>query len=288
MKKALPYILLAPMMVIMGVLVFFPVMATFSYSLKRWKLTAPSDIAFIGLENYRSVLQSPSFWYSMENTLFLVCMIVLLTGILGLAVALFLDVESRASGLLLAVAILPWALPPYVNGILWKFIFHSGYGFLNKLLLSMHLIQEPVEWLSTRWLLLLAAAVVVTWRCIPFMALVCLAGKKSLPKSIYEAARMDGANRFQIFYRITAPLLMPFIGIGVTSTSITAINVFDEIVALSGLGDLGKNMIVESYLTTFSFLDFGKGSAITYIILFFAGILGIFYLKTMNKEVSYW
>lgn len=150
------------MMVIMGVLVFFPVMATFSYSLKRWKLTAPSDIAFIGLENYRSVLQSPSFWYSMENTLFLVCMIVLLTGILGLAVALFLDVESRASGLLLAVAILPWALPPYVNGILWKFIFHSGYGFLNKLLLSMHLIQEPVEWLSTRWLLLLAAAVVVT------------------------------------------------------------------------------------------------------------------------------
>ena len=288
MKKILPYLLLSPMIVLMGVLVFFPVIATFSYSLKRWKLTAPNDIAFVGFDNYVSVLKSSSFWYSMENTLFLVTAIVFLTAIFSILVALFLDVESKVSGLMLAIAILPWALPPYVNGILWKFIFHSGYGFLNKLLLSLHLIEQPVDWLSTRWLLLLAVAIVVTWRCVPFMALVCLAGKKSLPKSLYEAARIDGAGSFQMFYKITAPLLLPFIGIGITSTSITAINVFDEIIALSGLGDLGKNIIIESYLTTFSFLDFGKGSAITYMILLIAAVLGIFYLKNLNREVSYW
>ena len=100
-------------------------------------------------------------------------------------------------------------------------------------------------------------------------------------------AKIDGANVPNIFRRITFPLMLPFIGIGVTSTSVTAINVFDEIVALSGYSDLGKNILVESYLTTFSFLDFGKGSAVTYLVMFLAAILGIFYLRSLNKEVEY-
>ncbi len=287
MKKALPYILLAPMMLIMGVLVFYPVIATFSYSLKKWKLTMPGDIRFIGLDNYVSVFQSSSFWYSLENTIVILVAVVLLTSVVGMLLSMFLNIETKVSGLMLAIAVLPWALPPYVNGVLWKFIFHPGYGFLNKLLLSLHVIPQPVEWLSSRWLLLLAVSLVVTWRSVPFMALVCLAGRKALPESLYEAARIDGASKAQIFRHITMPLILPFVGIGVMSTSITAINVFDEIVALSGMSDLGKNIVVESYLTTFSFLDFGKGSAITYLVLLLAAIFGIFYLKTLNREVQY-
>lgn len=287
MKKALPYLLLAPMMIIMGALVFYPVIVTFSYSLKRWKLTAPGDIAFIGFKNYTDVLKSDSFWYSMQNTVFILGAVILLTTVISIGVALFLNVESKVSGLMLAVAVLPWALPPYVNGVLWKFVLQSGYGFLNKLLLTFHVIEEPVEWLSSRWLLLLAVSLVVTWRSVPFMALICLAGRKVLPGSLYEAAKLDGGSSFRIFRHITAPLMLPFAGIGITATSVTAINVFDEIVALSGLGDLGKNVVVESYLTTFSFLDFGKGSAVTYLVMLLAGILGIFYLKMLNKEVVY-
>lgn len=287
MKKVLPYLLLAPMMIIMGALVFYPVIVTFSYSMKRWKLTAPNDIAFIGWDNYVSVLKSPSFWYSLQNTLFILLVVVVLTTLFGVAVAMFLNIDTKVAGLLLAVTVLPWALPPYVNGVLWKFILNPGYGFLNKLLLNVHLISQPVEWLSSRWLLLLGVSLVVTWRSVPFMALVCLAGRKALPASLYEAARIDGGSDFHIFRHITIPLMLPFVGIGVTSTSITAINVFDEIIALSGYGDLGKNIVVESYLTTFSFLDFGKGSAVTYLIMLLAGIWGIFYLRTLNKEVAY-
>lgn len=287
MKKALPYILLAPMMLIMGVLVFYPVIATFSYSLKRWKLTMPGDIKFIGLDNYIAVFKSSSFWYSLQNTLAILLTVVILTSIVGMLVSMFLNVDSKVSGLMLAIAVLPWALPPYVNGVLWKFIFHSGYGFLNKLLITLHVISQPVEWLASRWLLLLAVSIVVTWRSIPFMALVCLAGRKALPESLYEAAKIDGASKTQIFRHITMPLILPFAGIGIMSTSIAAINVFDEIVALSGMSDLGKNIVIESYLTTFSFLDFGKGSAITYLVLLLAAVFGIFYLKTLNREVQY-
>ena len=284
-KKILPYLLLTPMILIMGVLVFYPIAATFSYSLKYWKLTAPNDVHFIRFDNYINILKSESFWYSLQNTVFLLVLILFGTTILGVLLSLFLNIEVKFSGVLLAVAVLPWALPPYVNGILWRFIFYPGYGLMNKLLIGMGVVDQPVEWLNSRWTLLFVVSIVVIWRSIPFMALVCLAGRQSIPHELYEAAKIDGANVPNIFRRITFPLMLPFIGIGVTSTSVTAINVFDEIVALSGYSDLGKNILVESYLTTFSFLDFGKGSAVTYLVMFLAAILGIFYLRSLNKEM---
>ena len=286
-QKILPYLLLAPMMLIMGVLVFYPIAATFSYSLKKWKLTAPGDIRFIGFDNYKNILKSESFWDSLQNTLFLLVLVVVATSILGVLVSLFLNIQVKGAGILLAVAVLPWALPPYVNGILWRFVFHSGYGFMNKVLIGLGMVDKPVEWLTSRWMLLVVVAIVVVWRSVPFMALVCLAGRQSIPHGLYEAAKIDGAGTFQIFRRITFPLMLPFIGIGITSTSVTAVNVFDEIVALSGYSDMGKNILVESYLTTFTFLDFGKGSAVTYLVMFVAAILGVFYLKSLNKEVEY-
>ena len=286
-KKILPYLLLAPMILIMGVLVFYPIIATFSYSLKKWKLTAPGDIHFVGLNNYVDILQSDSFWYSMQNTLFILIFVVTFTMLFGWLVASFLNVDVKWSGLLLALAILPWALPPFVNGILWKFVFFSGYGFLNKLLIGIGIISKPIEFLSSRWTLLVVISIVAVWRSTPFMALVCLAGRQSVPTGLYEAAKIDGGSRGAIFRHITVPLMKPFIGVGITSTSVTAINVFDEIVALSGYSDLGKNILMESYLTTFTFLNFGKGSAMTYIVMFFALILGIFYLRSLNKEVEY-
>lgn len=286
-KKVVPYLLLAPMILIMGALVFYPVAATFSYSLKKWKLTQPGDIRVIGFKNYVDILTSDSFWYSLQNTLVILALVVVLTTVVGFLVSSFLNIQVRLSGVLLALAVLPWALPPFVNGILWKFVFYSGYGFLNKLLVGLGLFDQPVEFLTSRWSLLLVVSVVVVWRSVPFMALVCLAGRQSIPVDFYEAARIDGGGGFQIFRRITLPLMLPFVGVGVTSASVTAINVFDEIVALSGYSDLGKNILMESYLTTFTFLDFGKGAAVTYIVLFFALILGIFYLRSLAKEVSY-
>lgn len=286
-KKIFPYLLLAPMILVMGALVFYPIAATFSYSLKKWKLTEPGDIRFIGLDNYVKVLTSDSFWYSMQNTVFILIFVVVFTTVLGFLVASFLNIQVRFSGVLLALAVLPWALPPFVNGILWRFVFYSGYGFLNKLLIGMGLVEQPIEFLASRWSLLLVVSIVVVWRSVPFMALVCLAGRQSIPTGLYEAARIDGGSRWQIFRRITLPLMLPFVGVGVTSASVTATNVFDEIVSLSGYSDLGKNILMESYLTTFTFLDFGEGSAVTYIVMFFALILGIFYLKSLAKEVSY-
>ena len=221
-KKLFPYLLLTPMILIMGVLVFYPIITTFSYSLKKWKLTAPGDIRFIGFKNYTDIIQSDSFWYSLQNTIFILVIVVIFTKVFGWLVASFLNIKVKCSGLLLALSVLPWALPPFVNGILWRFVFFSGYGFLNKLLIGIGLTDEPVEFLSSRWMLLFVLSIVVVWRSVPFMALVCLSGRQSIPEELYEAAKIDGGTKGNIFRHITMPLMMPFVAVGVTSTSVTA------------------------------------------------------------------
>lgn len=286
-ERLLPYLFMLPQFLLMLLLVYYPIAVTFSYSLKKMKLTRPDDVRYIGLGNYKAVLESADFWYSLQNTLFLLIAVVVFTTVCGFAVSLILNREHRFSGLFLAAAILPWAMPPIVNGIIWRFIFFPGFGFVNKLLLGLGLIETPVDWLSSRWLLLSVVAIVTAWRSAPFCAIVCLAGLKSIPKELYEAARIDGSSAFTAFRYITLPLVFPFIGIGTTSASITAINIFDEIAALSGFSDVGKNLLIQNYLTTFSFLDFGKGSALTYLIMILSAGLGVFYLRSLNRNVEF-
>lgn len=286
-REKFAYTLLAPMIIIMLVLVIYPIAATFSYSLKKWKLSKPNDIRFIGFKNYINILSSESFLQSVKNTLFILVAVVIITTIISILVALFLNIKVRFSGVLLAIAIVPWAIPPFVNALLWKFVFYSGYGFLNKLLLNLHLINTPISWLDNRYSLLFIVSIVVSYRLIPFMTLICLAGRQSISGTLIEAAKIDGAGRFMVFKKIITPLMLPFLAVGITQTSISAINVFDEIVALSGYSDMGKSMLIESYLITFNFLEFGKGSAYTYIIMVFAGILGFVYIKSLNREVEF-
>ena len=286
-REKFAYTLLAPMIIIMLVLVIYPIAATFSYSLKKWKLSKPNDIRFIGLKNYINILSSESFLQSVKNTLFILVAVVIFTTIVSILVALFLNIKVRFSGVLLAIAIVPWAIPPFVNALLWKFVFYSGYGFLNKLLLNLHLISTPISWLDNRYSLLFIVSIVVSYRLIPFMSLICLAGRQSISDNLIEAAKIDGAGHLMVFKKIITPLMLPFLAVGITQTSISAINVFDEIVALSGYSDMGKSMLIESYLITFNFLEFGKGSAYTYIIMVFAGILGFVYIKSLNREVEF-
>ena len=286
-REKFAYTLLAPMIIIMLVLVIYPIAATFSYSLKKWKLSKPNDIRFIGFKNYINILSSESFLQSVKNTLFILVAVVIITTIISILVALFLNIKVGFSGVLLAIAIVPWAIPPFVNALLWKFVFYSGYGFLNKLLLNLHLISTPISWLDNRNSLLFIVSIVVSYRLIPFMTLICLVGRQSISGTLIEAAKIDGAGRFMVFKKIITPLMLPFLAVGITQTSISAINVFDEIVALSGYSDMGKSMLIESYLITFNFLEFGKGSAYTYIIMLFAGILGIVYIKSLNREVEF-
>lgn len=281
-KRAL--IFLIPMITMILGLVIYPIMRTFFYSLQRYKLTEPQNIKFIGIENYIKVLTSKTFQSAGFNTLIVIGIVLVVGFTSSVIVALILNQKNRINGLLTAIAIIPWALPPVVNGIVWRFIVFPGYGLLNKILLNSNLIDKPTNWLDGRYQTLIIVGIVVAWRVVPFGAIILMTNMQSIPVELYEAGQMDGSNKLQIFKGITFPLLIPSMVIVITNLMMNAVNVFDEVIALVGYRDMGQTLLVYNYNETFSFLNFGFGSAITYIIMLGSGIYGYFYIKSLNSQ----
>ncbi len=285
-QKRFPYLLLIPSMIIMIGLVVVPIISTFFLSLENYKLTEPQNKSFVGFENYIEVLKSTDFRYALVNTLFVVIIVIIISLVCSLGVALILNKKVRINGVLTAIAILPWALPPIVNGIVWRFIFYPGFGFMNKLLFYFGLINEPIPYTINRFMLMFIIAIIVSWRVIPFCAIIFLSNMQSIPENLYISSKIDGANKFQIFFKVTLPLLIPSFVIVITNITISAINVFDEVIALSGYSDVGQTLLVYNYVNTFKFLNFGLGSAITYIIMLISGIAGYFYIKNIYNPMG--
>lgn len=282
-KNYTPYLLLSPAILIMVGFVFYPILVTFWYSLQKMNLTKPKERAFIGLENYIKILSSGDFWYAFSNSSFILILVVSFCMIGGFVLGLLLSRKMRWSGLLIALSIVPWALPNIINGILWRFIFYSGNGLANMLLLNLNLLQEPYQWLGNRYVALSIISFITVWRHIPFCGIVFLAAIQSIPKSTLEAARMDGAGKVREIFHIVIPMISSSFKVVFATSVLQAVNVFDEIVALSGYRDLTKTLLIENYLTTFSFLDFGKGSALVYLIMAFSAWIGFLHISNLTK-----
>ena len=186
----------------------------------------------------------------------------------------------------MAIAIVPWALPPVVNGIVWNFIFYPGFGLINKILYNTKIIEQPIIWGSGRWDSLLIIGIVIAWRVIPFCAVILLANMKAIDRQIYESAKVDGASSWSIFRRITLPLLLPTMGIVFTNITIAGINVFDEVIALIGYRTLGQTVQIYNYNETFSFLNFGFGSAVSYLIMIASGVVSYFYIRNVGRQTE--
>ena len=262
-------------LILVGLIMIYPLVwmvgATFKSNAEIF-----SSIGFIPknptLEGYKKAMESYggaiNVWKAMLNTFSYVIPKVVFTMISATVTAYgFGRFEFKGRGILFSVLMATLFLPQVVLNVP-QFIMFSKMGWVDSKLYLPIIVPT-----------LFATDTLFVFQLIQFL--------RNVPKELDEAAKIDGAGTFQIFRRITFPLMLPFIGIGITSTSVTAVNVFDEIVALSGYSDMGKNILVESYLTTFTFLDFGKGSAVTYLVMFVAAILGVFYLKSLNKEVEY-
>ncbi len=286
MKKNSKYylLLLLPGLLIMVGTVFLPIIRTFIFSLQKFNLAEPNDRKFIGLKNYKDVILADDFRLALTNSLMVVVLVTIIALIASMFVALLLNKQTKITPALTAIAIIPWALPPLVNGMMWKFIFYPGYGFLNKILIRLALIDSPISFTNNIILLMLALSMAVAWRVVPFCSIVLLANMQNIPYTFYEAARIDGSSKIQEFIYITMPFLKPSLKIVLVNILMNAINIFDEVIAMVGYRLDSQTLLVNNYLHTFNYLDFGYGSAITYVIMIISGILGYAYIKQMGVE----
>ena len=282
-ERAFPYFLILPGVFIVVTTILYPILVTLIYSLQFYKLTKPYDRKIIGLQNYIQVFKDLDFYSALINTTIIV-VVVLITGVIfSFIIALVLTRDGKISNFLTAITIIPWALPPVVNGVVWKFIFYPEFGLINKLLYHFNIVNGPILWLNNRYFTLIILGIILSWRVIPFCSVLILANIKAIPDEIFEAAQVDGASTFHQIKDILIPLLKPAFIIVIVNLVLAGINIFDEVIALVGFRKIGEPFMLYNYNQTFSFFNVGYGSAISYTLTILFGIFSFVYIKFVKK-----
>ncbi len=269
-----------PTAVLLILLILIPVLGTVYMSLFR-------DVTFLKREfvlfdNYLRLLKDPSFISSLLFTVKFTVISVSLELIFGLLIAITVNESIPGKGLLRGIVLIPWAIPSVVSARIWQLIFNYSYGFLN--LLTDRFLGIKVNWLGTDVNALLSVIIADLWRTSPFVAIILLAGLQSIPKELYDQARIDGAGMFRRFTDITLPLLKPFILVSLLFRSVDSLRVFDLIFVLTGGGPGGSTTPLSLYAYRFYLMgDFGYGSAISAVLFLLSLLTALLLIRSLRR-----
>ncbi len=278
--------LVAPAMIILIVLLALPTILTAIYSLHDVPASGNGFGPFVGIENYQIIFASPVFWRSAQVTLTLAVGLVILSTVIGLAMAMLLNQRFIGRGLARALLIIPWATPWLVIGILWKWFADGSVGGLNAVLLMLGVTQDYIPFLSDPNTALPITVLAAVWRQASFAGILLLAGLQTLPEELHEAAQLDGANWWQRFSNITLPWLRPVLITVTVFNIIYAFLQFDVVFAMTGggPGDATQVMSVLIYRQLFVNTNIGLGSALAVILGVVALVGGLVIVKMFYRK----
>jgi multiple sugar transport system permease protein len=283
-SRMLPYILLSPLVVFIGALSFVPTADTAVEAFFRVMPLDPPN-RFVGLGNFRALFADSAITTSWINTAAYVVVGVVLSVASGTAIAVALKRRFRFRGVILALVILPWALPAVVEAVVWSWIYDPTFGVANSALHSAHLIGGYHVWLGlNRWLTIALIEVVQVWQITPLSALVILAALQSIPLDLYEAARVDGAGPVQAFWRISLPMIRPALAVCTVEALVLSLNIFDQVYILNGIAPLGSSVMLQTYVTTFENLNFGGGYALSLLMTLATALLSVAALALLYRR----
>ncbi|HVG67575.1 MAG TPA: sugar ABC transporter permease [Gaiellales bacterium] len=283
-RQILGWLFVAPAIVLVVVLVLYPMVHGFQQSIESGGFLFGEKPGYVGLRNYKDVLNDPVSRDAMRHTLEYVVLAVALEMVLGIFVAVTLHRVFRGRGFVLAVLILPWALPSVVSGVLWRRVFDPDNGLLNSLLMQLHIISEPHVWLASGRGAIVWITLVHVWGVLPLVSLIFLAGLQSIPEEVYSASAVDGAGPFRQFRHITLPLLRPSMAIALTVGTLLAIAIFDEIYVLNGTALNTRSILIQVYNTTFAQADFAHGTALAFLLAGVTAVFGGLYALALRRS----
>ena len=281
--------MISPAMLIIIGLMLYPLIYTLYLTVADYNVLTGVNNGFTGIEKYVRVLTDSDFWNAMGVTMYFVAGSLVLQTILGFIVALFLNIPFKGQKLLRAVMLAPWAVPTVVNAQLWNWILNASYGALNKLLLQIGLIDEPIVWLGDPKLAMNVSVLADTWKMLPLFVIMLLAGMSTIPESHYEAAKLEGAGFWFSFRKITFPLLKPMLLVVLIMRTAQAMRVFDIVYMLTQGGPNNSTMTISyyTYYQTFGLFDFGYGSALAMIVTVLTVGIAVIYKKVLKSDDIY-
>lgn len=287
----LPYWLLLPSIVLIVLLLGYPIVRLVETSFQEYNLFQlfSHTTKWNGVSNYSAILSSGSFWDSVLRTVLFTGACVGATLLVGIGVALLLTRINKVVRLAVSIAmVLAWAMPPISAAIVWQWLFANQYGVVDWILSSLHLGHlQNLDWTGTNPLLaFVVITMMIVWQAIPFVALSLYAGLMQVPAELYEAAKVDGAGGWDVFRRITAPLLAPIIGLLTILSIIWDFNVFTQIWVLTQGGPNGgtETIGVWSYVQAFTANQFGLGAAASVVSMVLVAIMSFYYVRNLIRS----
>jgi len=283
---ALPYVLVAPVAIFIVGLALVPAAFTIIESFFKVDALDPPT-RFTGFGNFVEIFHNPAVMNSLANTTSYVVVGVTLSTILGIAMAVLLQHPFRGRGVVIAILILPWALPGVVEGVLWSGIFDPNSGLINGLVATFHLGAGNGVLLGQNRLLTLALIELVqVWQITPLSTVLIFASLQLIPGEIYEAAVVDGANQWRKFASITLPLARPGIAVAMVEAVIATVNIFDQPYVLNGAASTGSSVTMETYFVSFQNLNFGQGYALSLLVALVTVVLSVVVIRFVYRKVE--
>lgn len=277
----------APAIIVLLTVLAYPIIASFVLSFQRIRFAGQGlTYQFNGLNNYAELLRNQLFRASLFRSIYFTFSEVIAVLILALLVALMLNHPLGRHAFFRVVLLVPWALAPVANAVLWKWIYNANYGILNTILLGLGIVDKNVVWLGSPWLALNMILLADIWKSVPFISLLLLAGLQNIPPYLYKAARLDGANTLQQFVHVTLPGIKTSLVISIVLQSIWALKVFDLIYVLTH-GSPADSTVLLNYLSwreTFSNLDIGYGAAIANVLFVLMFLLALAYIRALRPR----
>ncbi|HZE16390.1 MAG TPA: sugar ABC transporter permease [Mycobacterium sp.] len=278
--------LLAPSIVVVFGIVIYPILRTLYTSFYAVDSPFPGHFPFVGIRNYTFAVSQGEFWSAVERTAYFTIVSTGFELLFGMGIALLLNAPLRMRWLFRTICVLPWALPTIVNGAMWRYFFNAQYGVVNALLTQLGLQSSYHAWFSSPTAALNIVILADVWKNTSLVAFILLAGLTTIPRDLYEAARVDGYGRFGAFIHITLPLLRPVIVVVLVLRTIEAFKVFDIIYVMTGGGPANGTQSIAFYTYQRAFSDeyFGYGSALAYLMVLFILGFAILYIRMLRSD----
>jgi len=287
-ERMVQYMFLLPAIIALVVLLAFPIISSFYYSLTNKSLIYPKT-SYIGIKNFIEILHAEAFWKSSRNSLLFTIAIVSLQFCVGLIAAIALNRIRYFRGLFRTMLIIPWTFPNIVMTFTWTWLLNDLYGPVNGYLLNWKLIKQPIQFLGTQGMTIASVIMIMTWFGAPFMMVNILAGLQSISKSEYEAAKIDGASNLLVFWYVTLPHLKTLIGLILCLRFIWVFNNFDFIFLFTGggPGTATETLPLYAYRLGWKLNDLGMSATVA-VILFIA-LMGAttLYFKMLSKKEKF-
>jgi multiple sugar transport system permease protein len=282
--RTLGFLLLLPAFALLALIVVYPIGKLIYNSFFDLRLQGGGKATFVGFENYLLVLQDKDFWVATWNTVLITIVTVPGALIVGLGLAMLANLPFKRRWPVRLALLLPWALPLAFAGLIFAWFFHTEYGFVNDLM--MRAGAEPTMWLLRPGWAMTAICVTIIWKSSSFMALILLAGLQMIPSSLYEAAEVDGASKWQQFREITLPMLMPSIVVALIFRTITALQTFDIPYTMTrgGPGNATETLAMLIHKNSIEYGDIGYSSTLAVFMFVLSLAVTAIYLRRIARQ----